>query len=47
MEKSTLENTMVFARLIIDTNGYVDDHMLISGTGIEGIFGPFGIVGNW
>lgn len=31
----------------VNSTGYVDDHMLLSGSGIEGIFGPFGIVGNW
>ena len=31
----------------MDSTGYLEDHMLISGTGIDGIFGPFGIVGDW
>ena len=31
----------------MNSTGYLEDHMLISGTGIEGIFGPFGIVGDW
>ena len=33
--------------ITMDSEGYVSDRMLLSGTGIEGIFGPFGIVGDW
>ena len=33
--------------ITMDSEGYVSDRMLLRGQDIEGIFGPFGIVGTW
>jgi hypothetical protein len=34
-------------RITIGNNGTLSDEVILSGSGIEGIFGPFGIQGDW
>lgn len=34
-------------KVTLDQNGYQSDEIIIQGTGMTGIFGPFGIQGDW